>query len=111
LKGAGEHRDIFICGFDGGGWGRKSKIPSQIREFWVEIAPGQAYVTDASEAVDRLDALGEWRLQATYQPPQAAFGDFARFKKELRDGARKVGCVIPESVDSEPVVVDVISPK
>jgi len=111
VQPTGEDREIFICFLDGGGWGPSSKVPWEIRKHWIEIAPGEVYVTDSAEAVGRLDALGEWRLEATYQPPQAAFGDPVRFKKELRDGARKVGCTIPESVDSEPVVVDVIPQK
>lgn len=109
--GIGEQREVFICGFCGGDWGAGAKLPSKIRKHWIKIAPNKSYVTEYTEIEPGLDNLGEWQLEAIYEPPQAAFGDPLRFKEYLREGAERAGCVVPEKVRSEEVVVNVVPPK
>jgi len=105
---AGQDRDIFICDYCGGDWGPGAKLLSQIEKHWIKIAPNKSYVTETAEIDPRLDMLGEWQLEARYFPPQAAFGDPARFRKYLKDGANRAGCVIPEPAQSATVAVNAV---
>lgn len=104
-------RDIFICHLDGGGV-PSEKLLTEIEEHWIKIAPNAAHTTTTAEAHVILSELGRWQLKATYNPPEAAFGDAAKYRAYLQSGAEKYGCTVPESVvTSKPVMIDVVLPE
>ena len=103
-----DEREKFICYECGGGWGPSSKLPSLIRQKWIRLEPYQSYETELVELEPALRVPGNWRLEATYEAPQAAFGNAAEFKEYLQAGARKAGCLLPEKISSEPILLNVV---
>ena len=101
----GESMDIgegtsFICSMCGGGKSGDA-LEREIRDEWIKLAPNRVYVTEVAQAWVRLDRAGQWKLIANYQPPEGAFSDVAKHKRELRSAAKKVGCTLPEAATSD----------
>lgn len=105
-SGEGEQ---FICHIDGRSATREQLL-HEIEEKWVKVAPGVVYTTKTSEAQVSLGALGQWRLKASYNPPQASFGNAKEFNALLQSAAQSFGCVVPEDVVAEPILITVIPP-
>jgi len=106
--GTGE-RDWFHCHMDGGGASRE-KLVAEIEQHWIKLAPNAAYITKSAEAQWDLSVVGQWRLKATYAPPECAF-NIVECTKDLKSAAQAVGCTVPEKVNSaDPVIVNVVPP-
>ena len=102
----GEHEQ-FICVRDGRAWPGE-KLPSEIEQRWIKLAPNKVYVTKSAEANVIFDVPGQWRLETTYHPPEGPFHP-AEFRRHIESAARMVGCTIPETaVSAEPITVNVV---
>jgi hypothetical protein len=69
VKKGGEQ---FICHLDGGGI-PGAELESAIENRWIKLPPNAIYVTKAAEAKVTLSEVGDWRLSASYHPPEPAF--------------------------------------
>ena len=96
--------DQFLCHTDGGG-AVGAELDSQIKERWIKLSPKAAYVTNAAEA-KVTNELGNWRLTASYHPPEGAFS--AKYRTNLQTAARRAGCELPVSIaEAEPTIITV----
>jgi hypothetical protein len=98
----------FICHLDGGG-AAGAELESEIKSRWIKLPPNAVYVTKAAEAKVTLSKVGDWRLQASYHPPEPAFD--SDYKKVLQSAAQTVGCDLPgSSVVAQPKIINVLPP-
>ena len=72
LRPATTAREIFICNLCAGGWGHSSTLSSTIKKSWIRIAPNETYTTESTALATKLDAIGQWQLEARYHEPQSA---------------------------------------
>jgi hypothetical protein len=102
VNGGGEQ---FICHLDGGG-AAGAELESEIKDRWIKLPPNAVYVTKGAEAQATLSEVGDWRLTASYPPPEPAFdGDY---KKVLQSSAENAGCNLPDkSVVARPKIINV----
>ena len=99
------HGDLFICHEDGGG-AEGTELDSQVKERWIKLSPKGVYVTSPAEAKVTLNELGDWRLAASYHPPEGSFS--TKYKMILQSAARKAGCELPLSAaEAEPKIIAV----
>jgi hypothetical protein len=99
------HGDQFICHTDGGG-AVGAELDSEIKQRWIKLSPKAVYVTNAAEAKVTLNELGNWRLAASYHPPEGSFS--AKYRTILQTAARRAGCELPLSVaEAEPKIITV----
>ena len=104
----GSDREKFIEVLDGGGKVGK-ELDAAIKNEWVKLKPGQSYLADPARTPVHLDEPGEWRLTATYHPPEGSFS--AGYRKLLQDAAQKNGCTLPiHTAEAEPTTI-VVSEK
>ncbi len=107
VTGEGEQ---FICHADSRGRSREELL-TDIEQHWIKIAPNATYIVKSSEVQVDLSVSGPWRLNAIYRPPEAAFGDAAKFRAELQSAAQNFGCTVPEiEVRAKPATVSVVPP-
>jgi hypothetical protein len=107
----GEEKESFICHFCGGSWGSHKNLVESIRKSWIQLTPGATCLTKSVELKASLDVAGEWRLRASYRPPEAAFGGYEEFRQYLRARTLEAGCMVPENViEAKPVIVSVVKP-
>jgi hypothetical protein len=98
----------FICHLDGGG-AAGTELESEIKNRWVKLPPNAVYVTNAAEAKATLSEVGDWRLSASYHPPEPAFN--SDYKKVLQSAAENAGCSLPDSsVVARPKIINVLPP-
>jgi hypothetical protein len=101
-------RDQFICHLDGGGVGRP-ELESAIENHWIKLPPNAVYLTKAAEAKVTLSEVGDWRLSASYHPPEPAFN--RDYKKVMESAAEEAGCTLPDSsVIAQPRTISVLPP-
>jgi hypothetical protein len=97
----------FICHADGRG-AVGAELDSDVKDRWIKLSPNAVYLTHATKAKARLSEAGDWRLTASYHPPEGSFSE--KYQKVLRSAAKKAGCELPESiVVAEPKIVSVHS--
>ena len=70
-------------------------LESDINNRWIKLSPNAIYVTKAAEAKATLDQVGDWRLSASYHPPEPAFG--RDYKKVVQSAAVHASCNLPDS--------------
>ncbi len=101
-------KDRFLDHYDGGiAWPRE-KLVQEIRERWIWLAPGAEYSTGSVQIRMKLSAPGQWRLEATYHPPEGSFGKPAEFRKYIDSASHIAGCTVPQGVVSaEPISFNV----
>jgi hypothetical protein len=104
VKAGGEQ---FICHLDGGGTAG-TELEYEIRNRWIRLSPNAVYVTKAAKAKATLSEVGDWRLSASYYPPEPSFN--REYKKVLQSAAQNAGCALPaSSVVAQSKVINVLS--
>ena len=84
--------DLFICHVDSGGKGG-DELDSDIRNRWIKLAPNAIYTGDPTKAGVTLDVPGDWKLAASYHPPEGSFDP--KYRETLQSAAKKAGCTLP----------------
>jgi hypothetical protein len=98
-------REQFICHVDGRG-AVGNELDSNIRDRWIKLAPNVIYLLHPTAKKLTLNEAGDWRLTASYHPPEGSFN--AQYKSVLRTSAQNAGCQLPESVAvAEPKIINV----
>jgi hypothetical protein len=99
-------KEQFICHLHGRG-AAGAELDSEIRNRWIKLPPNAVYVTKPAEAKATLSEVGDWRLKASYHPPEPAFS--RDYKKVLQSAAQNEGCNLPESsAVAEPKIINVL---
>jgi hypothetical protein len=105
VKAGGEQ---FLCHLDGGG-AAGAELEAEIKNRWIKLPPNAVYVTKAAEAKATLSEVGDWRLYASYHPPEPAFN--RDYKKVLQSTAENAGCNLPgSSAVAQPKIINVLPP-
>ena len=105
VHGGGEQ---YICFLDGGGAGG-AKLDAEVRNDWIKLPPNAVYLTKAAEAHVTSKEIGDWRLNASYHPPEPAFDP--DYKRVLQSAAESAGCTLPDSsARAQPRIISAVRP-
>jgi hypothetical protein len=107
-KGSDEG-ELLIDHYDGGITWPVEKLAQEIREQWIWLAPNAVYRTSPEQTIAELRVSGQWRLEATYRPPEGSFHP-AESKNYLNSAAQIAGCSVPQKVVSAHPISVIVSP-